>query len=79
LRRFIDPEGHLFFTVFIDEAQTEPFRDLLEDDPLKVAYYSGRHVRDLVERSGWSIRSLHPPEPHIQHHLVCVPARAPAL
>jgi SAM-dependent methyltransferase len=73
LHRHIKPDGRLFFSLFIDPNATTPFRDLSPSHPLKFAYYSEDWVRAKIDETGWELRSLHPRQPHIQHHVVCAP------
>lgn len=75
LRRYVRPEGRLFFTAFIGD-QVEPFEDRDADQPLRLASYRESFLRELVTRNRWHIASFDPRdrERFIQHHLVCVPA-----
>jgi SAM-dependent methyltransferase len=108
LRRFVRPDGRLFYTLFINE-QTEgghghvdywsraivpsaprfleavasrlanageplDFKDAIPNEPLKVALYSRRHAIELIDRTGWELLSVSPPDIHLQHHIVCAPS-----
>ena len=55
------------------EEPVADFVDAIPDEPLKVALYNRGYAHALVEGTGWEIVEEHPPEPYIQHHLVCRP------
>jgi SAM-dependent methyltransferase len=109
LRRYVRPEGRLFYTLFVNE-QTEgghgwvdhwsraiapsddprfleavasclanageppDYQDLFPDEALAVALYSRRHAIELIDRTGWEVLSVSPPDIHLQHHIVCAPS-----
>jgi SAM-dependent methyltransferase len=89
MRRYVRPDGRLFYTLFVDERtagghglmdkwasgerETVPFRDLDPSRPLKWAVYSERYARELTEEAGWEVIELSPPDLYIQHHFICQP------
>jgi len=49
------------------------FVDWNPDKPLLQAIYSRRHALELIEGTGWQVKSLNDPEEYIQHYMVCTP------
>jgi SAM-dependent methyltransferase len=106
LRRYVRPDGRLFYTLFINEqtggghgwadhcsrASDDPrfpeavasrltdageppdYDDAIPNEPLSVALYSRRHAIELIDRTGWELLSVSPPDIHLQHHIVCAPS-----
>lgn len=70
LRRHARPCGALFFSAFLDEKVDE-FEERIPEDPLSLPCYSESYLRRLIEKNGWKICSVHPPEYCIQHYFVC--------
>ena len=76
LRRYIRPDGYLFFTAGIQEFVDE-FVDAspADRDPLTFALYGRQFMDDLVLSSGWSIVSVTDPDPQnlVATQYVCSP------
>lgn len=74
LKRYLRPEGRIFFSVFIDEKLSS-FEDRIKGKPLLNAYYGRRYFKSLVAQAGWKILSFKEKDPdkYIMHHLVCCP------
>ena len=54
--------------------QPPDFLDAIPEQPLMVALYSRRHATELIDNTGWEIRSVSPPGLHgLQHHIICTP------
>lgn len=53
--------------------ETPRFVDEVPDQPLLIARYSRDYALELVDGTGWEVVELHPPEPYIQHYMVCRP------
>jgi SAM-dependent methyltransferase len=53
--------------------QIPDFIDAEPATPLMVALYSRSHALELVTGTGWEVRSLRPPDVHLQHHMICAP------
>jgi SAM-dependent methyltransferase len=51
----------------------ERYRDFAPDDLLRVALYSESYVREIIDRSGWSLVSIKDPTPYAQHFLTLDP------
>ena len=49
------------------------FVDAIPDRPLEQAWYNKDYALQLIEGTGWEVMSLHPPERHIQHYMICRP------
>lgn len=49
------------------------FIDEVPETPLLRARYDKDFALELIAGTGWEIVSVHPPEPHIQHYIVCRP------
>ena len=48
--------------------------DFIDDDPTRPllrALYSRKHAIELIERTGWDLVSVSPPDVYLQHHIVC--------
>jgi SAM-dependent methyltransferase len=56
-----------------DVSTGEPYRDFAPDDVLRVALYSEPNVREIIERSPWSLVSVRDPTEHAQHLLTLEP------
>jgi SAM-dependent methyltransferase len=54
-------------------AKDRGFLDEVPETPLLRARYDKDRALELVEGTGWEVVSLHPPERHIQHYLICRP------
>ena len=72
LRKYIRPNGKLFFSAFIDD-DLEGFEN--RDENGLAAYYGSTYMRSLVEQTGWKIELFHDKDldNFIQHYLVCAP------
>jgi hypothetical protein len=76
LRRYIEHNGKLIFTCFLDE-DVSGFDDRDADSPLKEAAYTEFLLRHLITRNGWDIEALYPPTKSVkgywlmQHCFVC--------
>ncbi len=62
LRNYAAPDGRMFFTAFIG-AHVKKFRDVLEDQPLMMAYYQREYLLELLDESGWKVDKSLPPDP----------------
>ena len=78
LRRYIRPEGHLFFSAFIDNSITD-YDDRFPGKPLKTVFYHEDYLRSLMASAGWEVEARYPKDPSrfIQHHFVCRPSATP--
>ncbi len=56
------------------EGKDRGFLDEVPEQPLLRARYDKDFALELVEGTGWRVESLHPPERHIQHYMICRPA-----
>ena len=54
LRNYAAPDGRMFFTAFID-ANVDKFRDVLQDQPLMMAYYQREYLLKLLHEAGWKV------------------------
>jgi hypothetical protein len=83
-RRHVKTDGRLVFSLFLnDPDHPSPVAlavaaKLESDDPAVVAAVAEAlaakdRALELVEGTGWEIVSLNPPEPYIQHYLICRP------
>jgi SAM-dependent methyltransferase len=73
LRSVIRPDAILFFSAFLDET-IDGFLDSIPGEPLHRAYYGVNYMQSLVEKNGWSIAAMFPPQALIPHHFICHPA-----
>jgi SAM-dependent methyltransferase len=62
LRRHVAPNGHLFFTCFLDD-HLSTFEDRSSERNAGRCFYGPSYLTDLVERSGWRVLSTAPAEP----------------
>ena len=72
-----DPEVAERTRAAIGAAIAAKDRGFIDEDPsqpLLRARYDIPFAQELVEGTGWEILSIEPPEPHIQHRMVCRPA-----
>ena len=61
LRNYVNAEGRMFFTVFID-ADVDKFRDAREDQPLMYAYYQREYLLEILSECGWKVEKTLPPD-----------------
>ena len=69
-------EGRNGFAAADDDAQEVVAAEVVDevpDQPLLIARYSRDYALELVDGTGWEVVELHPPEPYIQHYIVCRP------
>jgi SAM-dependent methyltransferase len=62
LRRYVAPDGRLFFTCFLD-PHLDTFEDRSEQRNAGRCFYGPSYLTSLVERCGWSVLSIAPAEP----------------
>ena len=74
LRQYINENGYLFFSVFIDD-DIYSFDDRVKENPLLEAYYNETIMKDMLSRTKWQVQSVHEknPEKYIQHYFICTP------
>jgi|APSaa5957512622_1039677.scaffolds.fasta_scaffold09357_3 2-polyprenyl-3-methyl-5-hydroxy-6-metoxy-1,4-benzoquinol methylase len=74
LRQYINENGYLFFSAFIDN-EIDSFDDRVKENPLLEAYYNETIMKDMLSRTKWQVQSVHEknPEKYIQHHFICTP------
>ena len=74
LRRSIRPHGSLLFTAFID-PELDGFEDRIPESPLLNAYFGRKTMEQLIQATGWVLRSFHEAgsDPFIQPCFVCSP------
>lgn len=72
LKKHINKNGFLVFSIFIDESISY-FKDADTENPLLRAYYSKKLIFRLLERNNWIIKQYKKPrkDKFIQHHFVC--------
>ncbi len=75
LRRYVRPNGRLFFSAFLP-ARVQGFQDLDPANPLVFAAYSEDYMRELVTRNGWEVLRVDAPDAGriIQHQFLCKPS-----
>lgn len=61
LSKYARPDGRLFFTAFID-PRVDKFFDLLNDQPLMMAYYQLEYLLELLDNAGWKVDLSLPPD-----------------
>jgi SAM-dependent methyltransferase len=74
LRRYVRPDGRLFFTVFIEEdAAGFEYRD--RSRALERAAYTETYLRELLIQNGWDVLGIYPRDlsRFVQHHCLCRP------
>jgi SAM-dependent methyltransferase len=47
--------------------------DEVPSRPLEIARYDRDYALELLDRTGWEVLELHPPERFIQHYMICRP------
>ncbi len=62
LKNYATPDGRMFFTAFVG-AHVKKFRDVLEDQPLMMAYYQREYLLELLDESGWKVDKSLPKDP----------------
>jgi hypothetical protein len=73
LRRYVRPDGHLFFTCFLDEA-IDSFEDRSPERNGGRCFYNPRFLRELLAGAGWQTIAAYPAEPPlIGDSFVCRP------
>lgn len=72
LRSYIQPNGYLFFSAFIDN-HIRDFQDKVENKPLLNAYYNESFMRQLIEQNSWRVEQSKDPSLYVQHYFVCTP------
>lgn len=72
LKKHINKDGFLVFSIFIDDSVSY-FSDTDPENPLLRAYYSKKLISNLLSKNGWIIKQFKNPrkDKFIQHHLVC--------
>jgi SAM-dependent methyltransferase len=59
-----------------DVSTSEPYRDYVADDVMRVALYSEPYMRELIARSPWELVAIRDPTPYAQHLLTLRPRAA---
>jgi SAM-dependent methyltransferase len=74
LRRYIRPDGYLFFSSFI-ENDLDGFEDKNPDKPLQQAFYGKEFMTSLILKNNWKIISFsgHDPSRFIASAFLCRP------
>jgi len=54
-------------------AEPADFTDVDPKRPLTIALYSRRYALELINRTGWKVLDVAPPDVHLQHHIICAP------
>lgn len=78
LSRYINENGKLIFTCFLD-ATVSGFDDRDPKQPLLLATYTESFMRHLIGRNGWNVEALYPPIKSeknyqlMQYCFVCTP------
>ena len=74
LRRHVQPDGHLFFTCFLDDA-VETFADLSPQRDGQRCHYNAAYLEEILRRAGWRPVGRYPAEaPLIGDAYACRPA-----
>ncbi len=70
LRRFVKPDGRLFYTLFVKPPD---FVDAWAGKGMMCALYARRYAIELIDGTGWGLVRISGPDIHLQHHAVCAP------
>jgi SAM-dependent methyltransferase len=76
LRRYVRPDGHLFFSCCLDDESGVDYGEAREK-PTGLSLYSTAHMRRLLEASGWKELSLVATNPEglpVLDTFLCAPA-----
>lgn len=75
LKQYLQSNGKLFFSAFIDD-DIDNFEDRVETSPLLHAYFGKNYMQSLLFEAGWIVNRYSEPDPkrYIQHYFVCSPS-----
>ncbi len=73
LRKYAASDARMLFTCFINNDMEDDFLDSDPENPLFIAYYKERFIRDMLEKSNWKVVSLNPPSFQMMYQFVCEP------
>jgi SAM-dependent methyltransferase len=79
LRRYLRPDGFLFFSAFVNPLMEEDFAEGTPEKPLWMAIYREGFLFDMLDATGWAVEYYAEPRGQlIQHQLLCRPTNDPS-
>lgn len=76
LRRYVRPDGRLFFSACVDDEAGVDYYESNPDKPAGLSTYSSAHLRRMLAETGWRLLSWVPPNPEdlpILDSFLCAP------
>ncbi len=78
LRRYLKPDGFLFFSTFVNPIMEDPYSEGDPDKPLWMSIYQEAFLFDLLDETGWVCEHYAEPVGQmIQHQMLCRPTDDP--
>ena len=76
LRRYVRPDGHLFFSAYVDDEAGVDYYENIPENVAGLSTYSSSHLHRLLSETGWRALSCVPPTPEdlpILDSFLCTP------